>query len=106
MTTPERLTDAPGFATLSIAAILAETAHRQPDRAALHFMGHTIPYGALWDQTRAYAGALRDRGVGPGDRVAVVIPNVPDFVRVYYAVLALGAVVVPVHLLFKADEIE
>jgi long-chain acyl-CoA synthetase len=106
MTTPERLTDAPGFATMSIAAILAETAHRQPDRAALHFMGHTIPYGALWDQTRAYAGALRDRGVGPGDRVAVVIPNVPDFVRVYYAVLALGAVVVPVHLLFKADEIE
>lgn len=93
-------------ATMSIAAILAESAHRTPDRPALHFMGHTIPYGALWDQTRAYAGALRDRGIGQGDRVAVIIPNVPDFVRVYYAVLALGAVVVPVHLLFKADEIE
>lgn len=106
MTATSRLYEGPGFATMSIAAILAETAHRRPDSPALHFMGHSIPYGALWDQTRAYAGALRDRGIGPGDRVAVVIPNVPDFVRVYYAVLSLGAVVVPVHLLFKADEIE
>ena len=36
----------------------------------------------------------------------MLVPNVPDFARVYYAALALGAVVVPVHLLFKADEIE
>lgn len=106
MTATSPLYDGPGHATMSIAAILAETAHRMPDRPALHFAGHTIPYGALWDQTRAYAGALRERGVAPGDRVAVIIPNVPDFVRVYYAVLSLGAVVVPVHLLFKADEIE
>jgi long-chain acyl-CoA synthetase len=41
-----------------------------------------------------------------GDRVAILIPNVPDFPRVYYAVLALGAVVVPVHALLKPDEIE
>ena len=65
-----------------------------------------VRYGELWDQTRAYAGALRARGIGPGDRVAMIVPNVPDFARVYYGVLALGAVVVPVHLLFKAEEIE
>ena len=35
----------------------------------------------------------------------MLVPNVPDFARVYYAALSLGAVVVPVHLLFKADEI-
>ncbi|WP_030158692.1 AMP-binding protein [Glycomyces sp. NRRL B-16210] len=95
----------PGEGTLSIAAILAETARRRPDAPALHFMGHTIPYGALWDQTRAYAGALAARGIGPGSRVAMIVPNVPDFPRVYYAALALGAVVIPVHLLFKTDEI-
>jgi long-chain acyl-CoA synthetase len=94
------------FATLSVAAILSESAHRNPDRAALHCMGATITYRELWDQTRAYAGVLRDRGVRRGDRVAMALPNVPDFPRVYYAVLALGAVVVPVHPLFKADEIE
>jgi len=102
---PDPAVDGRGHGTLSIAAILAETARRKPDAPALHFMGQTIPYGALWDQTRAYAGALAARGIGPGSRVAMSVPNVPDFPRVYYAALALGAVVVPIHLLFKAGEI-
>ncbi|GAA1691855.1 long-chain fatty acid--CoA ligase [Glycomyces endophyticus] len=102
---PDPAIDGPGHGTLSIAAILADTARRTPDAPALHFMGHTIPYGPLWDQTRAYAGALAARGVGRGSRVAMLVPNVPDFPRVYYAALALGAVIVPIHLLFKADEI-
>ncbi|GAA3629112.1 long-chain fatty acid--CoA ligase [Kineosporia mesophila] len=89
-----------------MAAILAETARRTPDRTALISGDQSIAYGPLWDQTRSYAGALADRGVGPGTRVAMLVPNVPDFARVYYAVLSLGAVVVPVHLLFKAGEIE
>ena len=103
---PDWAIDGPGYTTLSVAAILAETASRKPDRPALHFMGHTLTYGQLWQQTRAYAGALRDRSIGPGDRVAMLVPNVPDFARVYYAALSLGAVVVPIHLLFKAEEIE
>ncbi|QEW01207.1 long-chain fatty acid--CoA ligase [Microbacterium caowuchunii] len=103
--TPDPAVDGEGFATLSVANILGETARRHPDRPALHFAGHTIPYGVLWDQTCRYAGALRARGIGRGDRVAMLVPNVPDFARVYYAALSLGAIVVPVHLLFKADEI-
>ncbi|WP_188676549.1 AMP-binding protein [Subtercola lobariae] len=91
---------------LSVASILAESATRAPDRVALYFRGEALSYGELWSQTRAYAGALRELGIGRGDRVAVLIPNVPDFARVYYAVLALGAIVVPIHLLFKANEIE
>ncbi len=102
----DRIIEGYGRATMSIAAILAETAHRQPDNVALIWNDEHVRYGELWRQTRAYAGALRDRGVVPGDRVAMIVPNVPDFARVYYAVLSLGAVVVPVHLLFKADEIE
>ncbi|WP_395245601.1 AMP-binding protein [Agromyces sp. MMS24-K17] len=103
---PDQAIDGDGFGTLSIASILAHTATRRPDRPALHFAGTTTTYGDLWRETRAYAGALRDRGIGRGDRVAMIVPNVPDFARVYYAVLSLGAVVVPVHLLFKAEEIE
>lgn len=94
-----------GYATMSVASILAETAHRMPDNVALIFAGQEIRYSELWDQTRAYAGALKGLGVGPGDKVALMLPNVPDFPRSYYAVLALGAVVVPVHALLKADEI-
>ncbi|WP_127794425.1 long-chain fatty acid--CoA ligase [Agromyces sp. LHK192] len=103
---PDPAVDGGGFGTLSIASILERTATRMPDRPALHFMGTTTSYGELWAQTRAYAGALRDRGIGRGDRVALIVPNVPDFARAYYAVLSLGAIVVPVHLLFKAEEIE
>ena len=103
---PDPAIDGPGYTTLSVASILSEAATRHPDRPALHFAGATLDYGTLWEQTRAYAGALRDRGIGRGDRVAMLVPNVPDFARVYYAALSLGAVVVPVHLLFKAEEIE
>ncbi|NQX12020.1 long-chain fatty acid--CoA ligase [Microbacteriaceae bacterium VKM Ac-2855] len=94
-----------GFGTVSVAAILAESAARTPDATALIVGGSSISYAELWKQTRGYAGALRDAGVGPGDRVAVLIPNMPDFPRSYFAVLSLGAVVVPVHALLKHDEI-
>ncbi|TVU58465.1 long-chain fatty acid--CoA ligase [Paenarthrobacter nitroguajacolicus] len=95
-----------GYGTISVAAILSESATRRPDSTALIIDETRITYADLWAQTRAYAGALQTRGIGPGDPVAVLIPNVPDFVRVYYAILALGAVVVPVHALLKAHEIE
>ncbi|NQX29717.1 long-chain fatty acid--CoA ligase [Microbacteriaceae bacterium VKM Ac-2854] len=96
---------ASGFGTVSVAAILAESAARTPEATALIVGESAIDYATLWQQTRGYAGALREAGVGPGDRVAVLIPNVPDFPRCYFAVLSLGAIVVPVHALLKHDEI-
>ena len=92
-------------ATLSIAAILAESAQRYPDRVAVVLGPQKVTYEELWREVRLYATVLRDRGIGPGDRVAL-IPNVPDFPRFYYAVLSLGAVVVPVHALLRPEEIE
>ena len=94
------------MATLSIAAILAESAQRYPDRVAVVLGPQKVTYEELWREVRLYATVLRDRGIGPGDRVALLIPNVPDFPRFYYAVLSLGAVVVPVHALLRPEEIE
>ncbi|MBM7411630.1 long-chain acyl-CoA synthetase [Clavibacter michiganensis] len=91
--------------TISAAAILAESAVRHADSVALVIGEESITYRDLWAQARAYAGALGERGVGDGTPVAVLIPNVADFPRVYYAVLALGGIVVPVHALLKAEEI-
>ena len=101
----DRAIQGEGFATLNVATILSESAARYPSAPAVHIAGHTIPYAALWNQTRAYAGALQARGIGKGSRVALMAPNVPDFIRVYYGALALGAIVVPVHPLFKKNEI-
>jgi len=96
----------PGHATASVAAILSEAAARYPDDVAVVVGPQRTTYRELWQQSLAYAGALRARGVGEGDRVAMLVPNVADFARVYYATLALGAVVVPVHALLKRHEIE
>lgn len=93
-------------ATLSVAAILAEGAKRHGELPAITLGSVSTSYSELWDQTRAYAGALRAAGVQEGSRIAILIPNVTDFARVYYAVLSLGAVAVPIHALLKRHEIE
>ena len=94
------------FSTFSVAAILKESADRMPDRTALVVNGNETTYSELWEQSRRYAGALRAEGVKAGDAVAILIPNVTDFARCYYGILSLGAIVVPIHALLKADEIE
>ncbi|HAY44416.1 MAG TPA: long-chain fatty acid--CoA ligase, partial [Micrococcaceae bacterium] len=90
---------------MSVAALLAESAVRHRELNAITVNGQSTSYGQLWDETRAYAGALREAGIEAEDRVAVLIPNVTDFARVYYAILSLGAIVVPVHALLKKQEI-
>lgn len=99
------MSQTPGGPTASVAAILAESATRHADRAALLFEDETITYRDLWSQTCTVAGALVSLGVQPGDAVAMMFPNVPDFVRVYYAIIAVGAIVVPVHPLSRSDDV-
>ncbi|MET8146899.1 long-chain fatty acid--CoA ligase [Actinoplanes sp. NPDC049668] len=89
---------------LSLAAILAEGARRYPDKIALVDRDDRITYRELWQQSLAYAAGLREFGVGPGDTVAILVPNVADFPRAYFGALAVGARLVPVHLLLTADE--
>lgn len=91
---------------LSLASILAEAALRYPERTAIVFGDERISYRDLWAQARSYAGALAGQGVRPGDRVALLLLNTPEFPRAYYGALAIGAVVVPVHALLTAEEIE
>lgn len=93
-------------ATASVASILKESADRHPDEIAIVVGPTHTTYAQLWAETRAYAGALRAKGVTDGSRVAMLIPNVADFPRVYYAVLALGGIAVPIHALLKQHEIE
>ncbi len=90
---------------LSIATILQDSALRHADRTAVVEGDERITYRALWRQTRAFAADLYERGVRPGDRIAVLLPNTTDFPRAYFAVAALGATVVPVHALLVADEV-
>ena len=92
--------------SLTIASILAESAVRHADRTAVVLGSSKVTYRELWHGARQYAAVLRERGIEPGDRVALLLPNTTHFPLSYYGVLALGGVAVPVHALLKAEEIQ
>ncbi len=93
------------MSVLSLAAILAESARKYPQKTAVVDGGVQYSYAALWQQARSYAAQLKDAGLAAGDVAGIMSPNVVEFPRAYYAVQAVGAVVVPVHLLLTVEEI-
>jgi long-chain acyl-CoA synthetase len=74
--------------------LLEQSAQRHPRRVALRFAGGTTSYRKLWTQAQRFAGALRDLGVQPGDRVLLALPNSPPLVVGYYGALLAGCAVV------------
>ncbi|WP_326633798.1 long-chain fatty acid--CoA ligase [Nonomuraea fuscirosea] len=90
---------------MNLADRLHAAADRLGGRAVLTLDEAELTYGALEELSARLAGLLRCRGIGPGDRVAIMLPNVPEFGVVYYGVLRLGAVVVPLDPLLKRREI-
>ncbi|HEX8998245.1 MAG TPA: alpha/beta fold hydrolase [Ktedonobacterales bacterium] len=74
--------------------LLANAAREFPNRAALIFFGQRIGYRELDRLSNRFAHALRNHGLQPGDRVAIVLPNIPQCVIAFYGALKAGAVVV------------
>jgi long-chain acyl-CoA synthetase len=89
----------------ALTANLDAAVARFPDRVAFDFLGAVTTYAQLGDQVARAAEALRGIGVRPGDRVALILPNCPQHVVAFYAVLRLGAVVVEHNPLYTADEL-
>ena len=81
----------------SIVSILQGHAAGHPSKAALIFEGRLVSYGRLVRDIRVLAGELLRRGVAPGDRVALLLPDSPALVEWFLAVLAVGAVAVPIN---------
>lgn len=90
---------------MNIASYLAQTAERHPDNVALIQDDTRLTYAQLRGATAAVAGYLRAQGLGEGDRLCLMLPNVIPFVPFYYATLSLGAVVVPMNPLLQNREI-
>lgn len=76
-----------------------------PERTALIFGEQSIEYGRLLEAVQRLAGGLVSLGVQKGDRVAIMLPNVPHFCISYYAVAAAGAVAVPVNIMSTEKEL-
>ncbi|HEU0101009.1 MAG TPA: long-chain fatty acid--CoA ligase [Mycobacteriales bacterium] len=88
----------------SLARLLSDTVARHGDRPAVRLDDTTLTYRQLDDAVARCAGMLRAAGVGEGDRVGIMLPNVPHFPIAYFAVLRLGGVVVPMNVLLKERE--
>lgn len=86
--------------------IIERGASQHPDKPALIFRDQPISYAQLWGAVNAFARGLRDElGIQAGDRVGIMLPNLPQFVIAYHALGRLGAIAVPVNPLLKAPEI-
>ena len=93
------------FGEAALTKYLHRWASSQPDKPALIFYGTTISYRELDVLSDAFASVLAQHGVGPGDRVAVFLPNCPQFTIAFYGLLKLGCVHVPVNPMFKEHEL-
>ncbi len=91
--------------SLNIATILEIAARRYPAVTAGIFEDRCLTYSALRESAHRFANALVGLGVRPGDRVALMVPNRPEFTAAYFGILASGAVVVPLNTLFVGEEV-
>jgi long-chain acyl-CoA synthetase len=85
-------------------AVLEETARHYPDRTALIFKDAKITFRQYNEAVDRFAAALQGLGVNKGDRVAIHLPNCPQFPIAYYAVLRIGGIVVPCNPIYTARE--
>ena len=90
---------------LAIPELLAASARRVPDATALVFERERVSFAELDRRANRVAGALRARGVGPGDQVAMLMYNRIEFVEAFLGIQRLGACAVPVNFRLAAAEV-
>src|SRR5438128_400183 len=89
-----------------IVDLILERCGQHPDRVYLRFGGRDVTWAELADSMWRAANRLRTVGVEPGDRVAVMLPNCPEFLFAYFGALAAGAATVPVNTAQRGAALE
>jgi long-chain acyl-CoA synthetase len=90
---------------LNLSVLLEDSARKFPNRDALVLGETRLTYAQVNGAANMVANLLVERGIKPGDKVALSCPNLPYFPIVYYGILKAGAVVVPLNVLLKSREI-
>ncbi len=91
---------------MNLASILTESAERDGSRVAVKLDDAEVSYAQLNEASARVAALLSGRGLEPGDRVGIMLPNVPYFPICYFGVLRAGGVVVPMNVLLKRREVK
>jgi long-chain acyl-CoA synthetase len=90
---------------VNLAGLLTASAERDPDHVAIKLDDVELTYAALNGASAHIAGLLAEHGFAPGDRVGIMLPNVPYFPVCYYGVLRAGGIVVPMNVLLRKREV-
>src|SRR5882757_8271715 len=85
---------------------LTETAAMYPDAIAIRCDAQELSFAELDDAAARFATFLQSEGIEAGDRVGLMLPNIPAFAVVYYGILRIGAVVVPMNRLLSEREVQ
>lgn len=93
------------YPAIPLYRLLDDSAGQQPGRPCTIFFGKRMSYGAIKEASDRLAASLQGLGVQPGDRVALLLPNSPQFVIAYFAILKAGAVVVALNPLYTSHEL-
>ncbi|RIH89574.1 long-chain-fatty-acid--CoA ligase [Calidithermus roseus] len=99
---PEHIT----YPEVPLWRLLEQSAQKYPDNVALEFMGYTLKYEQLWESVRRFGQALRSLGMQEGERVAIMLPNCPQFVIAFYGTLTAGGICVNVNPLYTPRELK
>ncbi len=94
------------YPEMPVTELWRNSARKFPDRDAVIYLNSRHTYGKLWDQIESFAANLMGMGVRKGDRVAIILPNCPQFLVAYNAIHLCGATVVAINPLMSNPEIE
>jgi len=94
------------YPSVPLFQLLADSARKYPNTPCTIFKGAEITYREMDELTDRLAAGLAELGIKKGDRVGLFMPNTPQFVTAYFAILKLGGVVVAINPLYTANEIE
>lgn len=89
---------------ITLSGSLERTAKRIPHQIALIWKKEKISYSALWERVQRVAEGLMGLSIRPQDRVALLLPNCPEYIYSYYAISRVGAVAVPINSFLKGGE--
>ncbi|NOY77061.1 MAG: long-chain fatty acid--CoA ligase [Calditrichaeota bacterium] len=95
----------PDVTPMSVYEMFAQTASRYPDKPALIFIGKKLSFRQLNDAVRRFANGLISLGIQPGDRIASLLPNSPQQIIAFLAANLLGAIYVPINVMYKEEEL-
>lgn len=94
-----------GAAAVGLGAMIEEISRKYKRREAIIFEGRKITYSELNESVNRVAGGLESLGIQQGDRVAMMLPNIPEFAYAFFGIQKLGAVAVPFNTMYKGREI-